>query len=1027
MSGELQSQLALIKVHALTHDPPHKSFLIKKYGQKYHEQHKVEASRFRQAVFENYRLSQGLGEDLRSLVNEADRLASSFDRWILNISRWPKSTYLSYDRLHNVFNPEVVEELGGLNENAIDEVIRDLRNAVTAAYKAGNSEMFAYNTFFALYEAYWYYHGLPPSLADTRVPTHTVFDHLYATATVSNLFVEKGSVGLKKSSRPTGYFVVVDVPGVQPFINASRKAGDFWASSWILSNMVWSVIEHFALRYGFDIVVSPSPRLNPYTLRSIVNASIYGFGDPSFRLVFEQKTEGELDKIAADVYTNVFGVDFKEAWLQPIVPATALFVVPRIDHESPGELVSEVVKVYNESWRKLVDQVESGLDRSDLISARYWKNKLFEGNIKNIIMSPPKTPFVAVVDVGEAYEKVVDCLRNLGSCSEIGLRVKSEIKAILEERRIDVEDLAKSLLWHVLVNSWKQLLRVGAGEVAVSVPRPFWEYDSSSKALKPLGDYCDYVNCALCGDEPAVIKVTKSVKDGEVVFSEEFVNEVKKVLGTSGEVINVKRLEEELSKVVKPGEALGPYCAFKRVLYMTLSGKLRIVSTDDVALAFLTNSLNKLSRDGKESFYEKVVSEASKLGVKLDVNDLEYLFGENTQNRDLYFMARIFNVPEEKFTSALSEAMKRACRDTVKAEVFEKLVKPGLPEFVKELVEAPDKVCDVIALKTKFAIIRGDADDVGKVLRGEKGKSLNEVAKVLLDHVVKWGEFEDNKEEALNALKDGYSAAAELAEALGLKSSPISPAITSSTSLSLMLTSLEDWRILRERGGLLIYSGGDDVMALVPAENAIDVAIELREAFYKAGFKKVKGSPVISEIPTGRSFSIRFVSLLDVLSEESKVAQELLEEKAKKAKWVKDDTLLSEKDSLVVSSSRGGSISVFSLKPVSEERCELKGLLDALKAAQPLLLTFISSNLPEDFENFKEDALMENNRALKKVLEYVISRNIQLARQGSSVKPELAKWLAERLAIGAWLRIYDVKEHPVEVFLDLLRTLRWVF
>ena len=214
---------------------------------------------------------------------------------------------------------------------------------------------------------------------------------------------------------------------------------------------------------------------------------------------------------------------------------------------------------------------------------------------------------------------------------------------------------------------------------------------------------------------------------------------------------------------------------------------------------------------------------------------------------------------------------------------------------------------------------------------------------------------------------------------------------------------------------------------MVPAENAIDVAIELREAFYKAGFKKVKGSPVISEIPTGRSFSIRFVSVLDVLSEESKVAQELLEEKAKKAKWVKDDTLLSEKDSLVVSSSRGGSISVFSLKPVSEERCELKGLLDAFKAAQPLLLTFISSNLPEDFENFKDDALMENNRALKKVLEYVISRNIQLAKQGSSVKPELAKWLAERLATGAWLRIYDVKEHPVEVFLDLLRTLRWVF
>jgi len=1044
--SELAAQLALIKVHALTHDPPHKSFLIKKLGKAFREQHRLIASAFRLKVFEGTCLSYGLGTELEGVVNEADRLASSFDRWILRVSRWPESTYVYYDHLHNIFDPAISEKLQEPREDVIEALTNDLKEAVKEAYIALGSEMLVYNTFFAVFEAYWYHHGLPPMLADTRVPTHTVFDHLYATATVSNLFVRKGGNVLKKSDKPVGYFVVVDIPGVQSFLNASRKAGDFWASSWILSNIVWSVVEHFALKYGFDVLVSPSPRLNPYTLRSVASVLKYGLGEPSFKLVFEHEPAREaseqdmrLRERINKVFKDIFGVDLEEALLQPIVPATALLIIPQAGYDSPGALLDEVIRAYRDSWVKLVGYVEEGLGGTE--AARFLKKVLFEEKgVKSVLESPSRTPFVAVIDVGKAYERLVECVQkpNVELYSKIGLNAESKISEILRKRRIDAEELAKSLLWHILVNSWRGLLQLGAGESLISMPRPFWEYDVSTGALKSLGGYCDYVNCTLCGDEPAVIKATKEIRNGEVVFSEEFKAEVREAIETEARVSSMQigkttdlKLEEELSKIIKPGEALGPYCAFKRALYLVLSRNrgLRITSTDDVALSFLTKSLNELSKETRKTFYEKVVDRALELKVKLDETYLEYLLSKETQYRDLYFMAYAYQVPAEKFTSAISEAMRCACQRVLKRDVFEKFVKPGLPPELRDfLVEAPDRVCDLIALKTKIAIIRGDADDVGKILRGEKGKSPDEVAKTLIEYLNREGKFYGSKEEAVEALKEGYSTASELAKVLGLKSLPVSPAVTSSISLSLMLASLRDWQIVREQGGLLVYSGGDDVMALTPAENAIDTALKLREAFYEKGFKKIMGNPVLSEIPTGRSFSLRYVSLLDVPSEESKETYELLEEKAKKAKWVRDDYVFSEKDSLVVSSSRSGSVSIISLRPISDQQSALKGLLNALKSAQPLLLTCLSTNLPEDFEGFRDKALMERSDALRRVLEYVISRNIQLGKQDSKIKSDLAKRLADALAVDAWLQANgEERRRPALEFLSLLRILRWVF
>jgi len=65
------------------------------------------------------------------------------------------------------------------------------------------------------------------------------------------------------------------------------------------------------------------------------------------------------------IYSSVYGLenpeDFANLWLQPIIPATILMILPR---ELPGksqlepeDVIREVLEVYNNSWKAIKDFV----------------------------------------------------------------------------------------------------------------------------------------------------------------------------------------------------------------------------------------------------------------------------------------------------------------------------------------------------------------------------------------------------------------------------------------------------------------------------------------------------------------------------------------------------------------------------------------------------------------------------------------------------------------------------------------------
>jgi len=128
----------------------------------------------------------------------------------------------------------------------------------------------------------------------------------------------------------------------------------------------------------------------------------------------------------------------------------------------------------------------------------------------------------------------------------------------------------------------------------------------------------------------------------------------------------------------------------------------------------------------------------------------------------------------------------------------------ALRSFLETVGSAPGKYYAVLAL---------DGDEIGKWLSGEKTPIVRDL---VTDKTVEW--FEANLPEKAKPWLDGHR--------------PLSPGYHLQFSEALANFGLHcTRRIVEHHGGHLIYSGGDDVLAILPADGAIDCANGLRKAF----------------------------------------------------------------------------------------------------------------------------------------------------------------------------------------------------
>jgi CRISPR-associated protein Cmr2 len=88
--------------------------------------------------------------------------------------------------------------------------------------------------------------------ADTRVPDHTIFDHLDLTAAFAGAFVADPDSG------PA--LLAVSLGPVQSFISAARSTSDLWAGSHLLSRLAWEAMKVVCEECGPEAVLFPRLR-----------------------------------------------------------------------------------------------------------------------------------------------------------------------------------------------------------------------------------------------------------------------------------------------------------------------------------------------------------------------------------------------------------------------------------------------------------------------------------------------------------------------------------------------------------------------------------------------------------------------------------------------------------------------------------------------------------------------------------------------------------------------------------------------
>lgn len=461
------AELVFAKLLALMHDPPWKSLAVTGStdymppesgirirphywkNKKDKKKHEEAASRFAAHILglleevlcpsngpvvpSDDRARSALEHALAAVSRRADCTASGFDRIVMGdaelrykecvLGEQNGSLKTGVKRgLFNPFDPRVEAASSGSPRGLLDALstgfkmfreelkcrLSRMSSCPEPGYERESLLLAGYHVFSLLYEPLWHVatEGKTWGPADTRVPHHSVFDHLYASAMAVNLTSREGHKGIDGLNTVVGgYLVYVGWRGLGEWLRGSRKLGDLWVSSWLATAMAWYAVKELVWCLGPDVLVVPGFRWNQFYMS----------------LLREKLGEDVFEASVGDVARRFYfweGFPYY-AWQ----PAEAIVVLPLVDSRSDlPQGCSFLEKIYDgvgshpcfddllkvarriedylrerlmEAWRQVVEAV-AGKAREKFCG---HMATVFEA-IKNLVKDiPPLEPVVVVVPV----------------------------------------------------------------------------------------------------------------------------------------------------------------------------------------------------------------------------------------------------------------------------------------------------------------------------------------------------------------------------------------------------------------------------------------------------------------------------------------------------------------------------------------------------------------------------------------------------------------------------------------------------
>lgn len=885
-----------LKAAGLLHDPPNKAWIIAQKIKGLYS-HEAFAKELAEEVLAKSLVRGALDKLEGKSVREADRFSSSVDRWILNIlveREHGKLPYRKAVKLKNIFDPSY--EVSFPSPPSIRKV-REFAEELGSLISKVSDEKVLWHLLYTLYEGLWIEKGLPAGPADTRVPAHTVFDHSYATVTLLNWFIDGDEI-------PRGLLLMIDLAGIQKFIKSSRKLRDLWVSSYLVSCIAWRLAWEFIEELGPDVLLIPTCRHNQFYYHSLL-AMLKGRVDE--KVVQKVKDLANL--------MSGYNPDAEVYPRSPIIPATLTLLLPDYDvlrrfdrfkeiQDAEG-LKRYVEKLYREIWREIYDKTssikakEEGLPEEVEEYARILKDYSRYG-FRSV---PPLRLRVVIVDVSDLTCKMFE-----GSKDNIYLLYDLAFKKLVCEA------------------SWEKLLKV---DPLTEVDLTTWtEEVYKNKCIgypKPSRRGFDY--CTVCAVVPAAI------------------------------IVDSERLEPYFSD----GERLCPYCLLKRLigvgglLEKVVEGllgkkiserkfKIHFPSVSDVAsIEFkeeLVEQLKKrdLDPEAREKILEYLKDAISHTIRARSIGKEESMW---RPQRDL-----IDSLEKFEIEPSLKELLKTFCVTNSEALYF------GEERFRRIWRRSVGKINDILGKfgrkvslpRSYYALVRSDGDSIGALISGRITESMNLKLEDYLKNL-----FEGPAREIichiLEGGEEGIEKAKEIAEKEGIEGKkveevekfvkmlreeegiPVSVAYHVSLSRALMRAAMRDVKSVESAKGVVVYAGGDDLLALAPISQELRIVRETRRLFglgseSTIGFDSIKMYQIPCLISVGRSYCVYEAHYMYPMYMVIDRSNTLLDNVAKNSEWVKNG-LCKPKDSCVVSySPRGGeeyAILPFNISPLVRE------------------------------------------------------------------------------------------------------------
>ena len=861
-----------LKVVALLHDPPDKSWEI--------SGHEERAKNLLKMLTEGTALEgcDGLFNDER--ISWADRFVSTVDRWIVDMLVGGRKYLRGAFReepgiLKNIFYPWI--NLRIIKPYNVEPFVKELKNILNIASR---DERLFWHLLYAFYEGIWYkYNPKSVSVADTRVPTHTIFDHVYATSAAINW-------GLHEK-KPSGFYVIVDVPGVQAFIKNSRKLRDLWFSSYYVSAATWYSIKIFVEKLGPDVLLIPSARNNPFYYHWLAS---------------EMYSRVKLSNEMIELIEVLSGYNPRKGFPRhAVIPATITLILPPIEYlnkyvdpdisnkEDIAKLISDrFIEAWKIVWEEVIKYLEREAESKD-IGKEIFEGLLnalreFEDEFKG---KPPLGLRIVIQDVSEVLDLNIEDYEIFDKISE------KAFKKLRKLRYVRYNPASRYNLYKVTSKVW-----------------------AGKKLGFPKKSRRGFDYCTLCGELPAIVILPRE-------------EEYEKIMGDKGFEI-----------LLPPGERLCPVCFVKRVATFELplisilekllgksygSFEISFPTLGDIASLDFKESIIRALGSGKD--HEKLLKVIEEIVESLSTtapSTITIKAGWGWHRKISRDVTRLDIEGKDKvLLFVFGDAEREYLKYDARMKYYVRL---------KDAIKSLDKILASTPLNRYYAVIRADVDNMGKLLQGNvaEGYALEkaDVVEFMKNYLVNAlsGKLaglvklilDSENPENDKKVKERFIRLAGISEEEArerirrfmkiynkIKKGKLPATFTYQVSLSrvLMMFAVRESEIVEENDGFVVYSGGDDLLALAPSSRALEIALKTRRLWTYGdtdlnihGFmvrlsKKEKGKVIVPTVyPSGRSYSVTFSHYMYPLRFVLPYSHEMLE--------ISKSTVLTDKDNM---------------------------------------------------------------------------------------------------------------------------------